>query len=379
MAKTDFISYQAKIRVIGVGGGGCNAINRMIQMNAQGIEFIAVNTDAQHLDASVADKRLQIGSKLTRGLGVGGDYELGRKAAEESRDELAEAIADTDLLFVTAGMGGGTGTGVAPVIAELSKEAKALTIGIVTRPFTFEGSVRGNKAEEGIANLLKHVDALIVIPNDRLLSICDYRVSVDDAFTMADEILRNGVMAISELITVPGLINLDFADVKTIMSGAGQSWMAIGKGSGPNRASDAARSAISSPLLDVTITGATGALLNFTGGSSLTISEVHEAAEIIKNAVDPKANIIFGVAHDPGMNDDIRITLIATGFPGGKQVRLQNVEEMRQELASLREEDKLDTPTFLRRPLPPRKQQMVAFPSRVIPAKYDPVAKEKMK
>jgi cell division protein FtsZ len=368
MAKTDFISYQAKIRVIGVGGGGCNAINRMIQMNAQGIEFIAVNTDAQHLDASVADKRLQIGSKLTRGLGVGGDYELGRKAAEESRDELAEAIADTDLLFVTAGMGGGTGTGVAPVIAELSKEAKALTIGIVTRPFTFEGSVRGNKAEEGIANLLKHVDALIVIPNDRLLSICDYRVSVDDAFTMADEILRNGVMAISELITVPGLINLDFADVKTIMSGAGQSWMAIGKGSGPNRASDAARSAISSPLLDVTITGATGALLNFTGGSSLTISEVHEAAEIIKNAVDPKANIIFGVAHDPGMNDDIRITLIATGFPGGKQVRLQNVEEMRQELAGLREEDKLDTPTFLRRSLPPRKQQAVAFPSKVIPA-----------
>ncbi|MCL0080417.1 cell division protein FtsZ [Dehalococcoidia bacterium] len=375
MGKTDFASYQARIRVVGVGGGGCNAVNRMIRKNAQGVEFIAVNTDAQDLDVSEAAKKLQIGAKLTKGLGVGGDQELGRKAAEESREELANAIADTDLLFVTAGMGGGTGTGVAPVIAELGKEAKALTIGIVTRPFTFEGSVRRNKAEEGIVNLIAHVDTLIVIPNDRLLSICDYRVSVDDAFTMADEILRNGVQSISELITVPGLINLDFADVKTIMSGAGQAWMAIGKGSGPNRAPDAARTAITSPLLDVTIAGATGVLLNVTGGNSLTISEVHEAAEIIKNAVDPKANIIFGVAHDPGMNDDIRITLIATGFPGGKQATAQNEETMRQELADLKEEDKLDTPTFLRRPLPPRRQQAVAFPSRAIPAHYEPVVK----
>jgi len=377
MGKTDFTSYQAKIRVVGVGGGGCNAINRMIQKNIQGVEFIAVNTDAQHLAMSEAAKKLQIGAKLTKGLGVGGDYELGRKAAEESREELADAVGDTDLLFVTACMGGGTGTGAAPVIAELGKKAKALTIGIVTRPFTFEGSVRHNKAEEGIVNLIAHVDALIVIPNDRLLSICDYRVSVDDAFTMADEILRNGVQSISELITVPGLINLDFADVKTIMSGAGQAWMAIGRGSGPNRATDAARAAITSPLLDVTIAGATGVLLNFTGGSSLTISEVHEAAEIIKNAVDPKANIIFGVAHDPGMNDDIRITLIATGFLGGKQATPQNDEATRQELADLREEDKLDTPTFLRRPLPPRRQQAVAFPSRVIPGHYEPVAKIK--
>ncbi|MCL0057021.1 cell division protein FtsZ [Dehalococcoidia bacterium] len=375
MGKTDFASYQARIRVVGVGGGGCNAVNRMIRKNAQGVEFIAVNTDAQDLDVSEAAKKLQIGAKLTKGLGVGGDQELGRKAAEESREELADAIADTDLLFVTAGMGGGTGTGVAPVIAELGKEAKALTIGIVTRPFTFEGSVRRNKAEEGIVNLIAHVDTLIVIPNDRLLSICDYRVSVDDAFTMADEILRNGVQSISELITVPGLINLDFADVKTIMSGAGQAWMAIGKGSGPNRAPDAARTAITSPLLDVTVAGATGVLLNVTGGNSLTISEVHEAAEIIKNAVDPKANIIFGVAHDPGMNDDIRITLIATGFPGGKQATAQNEETMRQELADLKEEDKLDTPTFLRRPLPPRRQQAVAFPSRAIPAHYEPVVK----
>ena len=362
MGETDFARYQARIKVVGVGGGGCNAINRMIRKNVQGVDFIAVNTDAQDLDKSVAETKLQIGSKLTKGLGVGGDQKLGRKAAEESREELANAIADTDLLFITAGMGGGTGTGAAPVIAELGKEAKALTIGIVTKPFTFEGSVRRNKAEEGIANLMANVDTLIVIPNDRLLSICDYRVSVDDAFTMADEILRNGVQSISELITVPGLINLDFADVKTIMSGAGQAWMAIGKGSGPNRAADAARAAITSPLLDVTIAGATGVLLNVTGGSSLTITEVHEAAEIIRNAVDAKANIIFGVAHDPSMNDDIRITLIATGFPGGKRVGVQNEEEMRQKLAALKEEDKLDTPTFLRHPLPPRRQA-VAFPS----------------
>jgi len=378
MGKADPTRYQAKIRVVGVGGGGCNAINRMIQKNPQGIEFIAVNTDIQDLDVSKAGKKLQIGSKLTRGLGVGGDYELGRKAAEESREELADAISDTDLLFITAGMGGGTGTGVAPVIAELGREAKALTIGIVTRPFSFEGSVRRNKAEEGISNLIAHVDTLIVIPNDRLLTICDYRVSVDDAFTMADEILRNGVQSISELITVPGLINLDFADVKTIMSNAGQAWMAIGKGSGPNRAADAARAAITSPLLDVTITGATGALLNICGGSSLTISEVHEAAEIVKGSVDPKANIIFGMAHDPDMNDDIRITLIATGFPSGQQPTKQNEEEMRKGLEDLKEEDKLDSPTFLRRPLPPRRQQAVAFPSKVIPAAtYNPVAKNK--
>lgn len=376
MGKTDFAHYQAKIKVVGVGGGGCNALNRMIQANIQGVEFIAVNTDAQDLNESLAEKRLQVGAKLTRGLGAGGDQELGRKAAEESREELADAIRDTDLLFITAGMGGGTGTGVAPVIAELGKKANALTVGIVTRPFAFEGSVRGNKAEEGIARFIEHVDTLIVIPNDRLLSICDYRVSVDDAFTMADEILRNGVQSISDLIIVPGLINLDFADVRTIMSGAGQAWMAIGKGSGPNRATDAARSAITSPLLDVTIAGATGVLLNFTGGSSLTIAEVHEAAEIIRNAVDPKANIIFGVAHDPGMNDDITITVIATGFPRGRQVRVQNKEEMRQRLAALKEEDKLDTPTFLRHPLPPRRQA-VAFPSKVIPAHYEPVAKIK--
>ena len=308
MGKSEFVHYQAKIKVVGVGGGGCNALNHMIQKNIQGVEFIAVNTDGQHLEIiSKAEKKLQIGSKLTRGLGAGGDYEVGRKAAEESRDELAAAIGETDLLFVTAGMGGGTGTGAAPVIAELGKKTQALTLGIVTRPFTFEGSVRNNKAEEGITNLLTYADALIVIPNDRLLTICDHRCSVDEAFTMADEILRHGVQSIAELITVPGVVNLDFADVKTIMSGAGQAWMAIGSGSGPNRASDAARSAITSPLLDATIAGATGALLNFTGGESLTISEVHEAADIIKDALDPKANIIFGVAHDPSMDDEIRI------------------------------------------------------------------------
>lgn len=370
MDKREFACNQARIRVVGVGGGGCNAITRMIQKEIQGVEFIAVNSDVQDLEATPTKKKVQIGTKLTKGLGVGGDHELGRKAAEESREEIAASIADTDLLFITAGMGGGTGTGAAPVIAEIGKEAKALTIGIVTKPFTFEGSVRRDKAEEGIANFIEQVDTLIVIPNDRLLTICDYRVSVDDAFIMADEILRNGVQAISELITVPGLINLDFADVRTTMSDAGQSWMAIGKGTGPNRAVDAAKMAISSPLLDVNIDGAKGVLLNITGDSSLTISEVNEAAELIKNAVDPKANIIFGVAHDAAMGDDVRITLIATGFAGAKQVGEPKAEEMREILVNLKDEDKLDSPTFMRHPLPMRKRQSVAFPHEVVEARH---------
>ena len=365
MPRVEFASYKAKIRVVGVGGGGCNAVARMVQKQIQGVDFIGINSDAQDLMKAEIPDRIQIGEKLSKGLGVGGDQELGRKAAEESREELAEAIAGTDLLFVTAGMGGGTGTGAAPVIAELGREIKALTIAIVTRPFTFEGSVRREKAEEGLANLIGNVDALIVIPNDRLLAICDYRVSVDDAFTMADEVLRNGVQAISELITTTGLVNLDFADVKAIMADAGQAWMAIGRGSGPNRAVDAAKAAISSPLLDISLEGARGVLLNITGGGSLTISEVHEAAEVINKAADPHANIIFGVAHDPSMNEDVRITLIATGFARGKEISALKEGEMRQLLQDLKEEDKLDIPAFMRHPLPLKRWQAIAMPSEV--------------
>ncbi|MFO8100876.1 MAG: cell division protein FtsZ [Dehalococcoidia bacterium] len=353
MGRADFASYQAKIKVIGAGGGGCNAINRMIEQGVKGVEFIAVNTDVQDLDGSLAESRIQLGPKITRGLGVGGDPSIGIKAAEESRDALEEAIGDADMLFVTAGMGGGTGTGTISVIADIGKEKKVLTIGIVTKPFSFEGSVRSKKAQEGIGEIVDLVDTLIVIPNDRLLDICDNRISVNDAFAMADEVLYNGVRSISELITVPGLINLDFADVKTIMTQAGQSWMAVGRGSGANRAPDAAKMALSSPLLDVNIDGATGVLLNVTGSSNLAISEVHEAAEVIKGAVDPDANIIFGVAHDEAMGDEVRIVLVATGFTAnkGQVISSTNQEEILNMLSELKEEEeRMDSPAFLRQP-----------------------------
>ncbi|MFW0860232.1 MAG: cell division protein FtsZ [Dehalococcoidia bacterium] len=365
MDRIDVANYQAKIKVIGVGGGGCNAITHMVQKEIRGVDFVAVNSDAQHLSLTETKNRIQIGPKLTRGLGVGGDVEMGRRAAEESREELLSAAKETDMVFITAGMGGGTGTGAAPAIAELAKQSKALLIAIVTRPFTFEGRVRTAKAEQGIANLAQHVDTLITVPNDRLLTICDYKVSVNEAFMMANDVLYNGVKAISELITVPGIINLDFADVKAIMSNAGLAWMAIGRGSGPNRASDAAKAAISSPLLDVTIDGAKGVLLNITGDNSLTMSEVHEAAEIIGKAVDPDANIIFGVAHDPGITDDVKITLIATGFPAGKQTGAPKEEEIRQKLAALKEEDKLDIPAFIRHPMAQKRRQTITIPSEV--------------
>ncbi len=365
MDRIDVANYQAKIKVIGVGGGGCNAITHMVQKEIRGVDFVAVNSDAQHLSLTETKNRIQIGPKLTRGLGVGGDVEMGRRAAEESREELLSAAKETDMVFITAGMGGGTGTGAAPAIAELAKQSKALLIAIVTRPFTFEGRVRTAKAEQGIANLAQHVDTLITVPNDRLLTICDYKVSVNEAFMMANDVLYNGVKAISELITVPGIINLDFADVKAIMSNAGLAWMAIGRGSGPNRASDAAKAAISSPLLDVTIDGAKGVLLNITGDNSLTMSEVHEAAEIIGKAVDPDANIIFGVAHNSGIPDDVRITLIATGFAGGKQLSAPKEEEMRQKLATLKEEDKLDIPAFMRHPMAQKRRQTITIPSEV--------------
>ncbi|MDD5038288.1 MAG: cell division protein FtsZ [Dehalococcoidales bacterium] len=353
MAKTTFSLNPAKIKVIGVGGGGCNAITRMVREGIRGVEFIALNTDAAHLAVTEAPIRMQLGQKLTRGLGAGGDHNFGKKAAEESRDELKELVSGADMIFVTAGMGGGTGTGGAPVVAEIAKQSGALTIAVVTKPFAFEGTHRLRVAEEGINNLLGKADTLILIPNDRLLNLCDQKTTVDRAFNLADDVLRHGVQAISEVITVPGTINLDFADVKAIMKDAGPAWMSIGTGSGQNRAADAARQALASPLLDVSIEGSKGVLFNVIGDDSLTLFEVNEAAEVIKQAVDPEANIIFGVALHPDMGKEVKITLIATGFVstegfiGGKRD-----DELTNLLTSLKKsEDEMDIPTFLRRPL----------------------------
>jgi cell division protein FtsZ len=304
----------ARIKVVGVGGGGCNAVNRMIEEGLQGIEFITVNTDAQALLQSKASVRVRIGDKATRGLGAGGNPEMGRKAAEESAEELYEVLKGSDMVFVTAGLGGGTGTGAAPIVAQIAKEVGALTIGVVTRPFTFEGARRAQSAEAGIAKLKEHADTLIVIPNDRLLQIVDKRVSLQEAFGTADDVLRQGIQGISELITVPGLINLDFADVRAIMSEGGAALMAVGKASGEDRARLAAEMAISSQLLDITIDGARGILFNVTGGSSLTLFEVNQAAAIIKETAHPDVNLIFGAVIDPNLGDEIRITVIATGF-----------------------------------------------------------------
>jgi cell division protein FtsZ len=304
----------ARIKVIGVGGGGSNAVNRMIDEGIQGVEFIAVNTDAQALVQAKAKARLRLGDKLTRGLGAGGDPEIGRKAAEESADELYNALKGSDMVFVTAGMGGGTGTGAAPVVAQVAKESGALTIGVVTRPFTFEGMRRMQSAEQGISKLKEHADTLIVIPNDRLLQIADKRASLQDAFRLADDVLHQGIQGISELITIPGLINLDFADVRAIMSEGGAALMAVGKGSGDERAKKAAEDAISSKLLDITIDGARGVLFNVTGGPNMTLFEVNQAAAIIRETAHPDVNLIFGAVIDPNMGDDIRVTVIATGF-----------------------------------------------------------------
>ncbi len=304
----------ATIKVIGVGGGGGNAVNRMIDEGLAGVEFIAVNTDGQALILSKARNRVRIGEKLTRGLGAGGNPEIGRKAAEESADELYEVLRGADMVFITGGMGGGTGTGAAPVVAQVAKELGALTIGVVTRPFTFEGSRRCASAEMGIEDLKSKVDTLIVIPNDRLLQIVDKRASLNDAFRMADDVLRQGIQGISELITVPGLINLDFADVRTIMSEGGAALMAVGMASGEDRARKAAEAAISSNLLDVTIDGARGILFNVTGGPDMSLFEVNEAAAIIKETSHADVNLIFGAVIDENMRDQIRITVIATGF-----------------------------------------------------------------
>ncbi|MGB3615166.1 MAG: cell division protein FtsZ, partial [Elainellaceae cyanobacterium] len=307
-------SSVAKIKVIGIGGGGCNAVNRMIDSEMAGIEFWAVNTDAQALDDSASQNGLQVGQKLTRGLGAGGNPAIGQKAAEESRDEIATALEGSDLVFITAGMGGGTGTGGAPVVAEVAKEVGALTVGVVTRPFIFEGRRRTTQAEEGIAALRSCVDTLIVIPNDKLLSVISEQTPVQEAFQVADDILRQGVQGISDIITVPGLVNVDFADVRTVMADAGSALMGIGVGSGKSRAREAAIAAISSPLLEASIDGAKGVVFNITGGSDLTLHEVNAAAEIIYEAVDPNANIIFGAVIDDRLQGEVRITVIATGF-----------------------------------------------------------------
>jgi cell division protein FtsZ len=304
----------ARIKVVGVGGGGCNAVNRMIDEGLQGIEFITVNTDGQALMLSKADTRIRIGDKATRGLGAGGNPEIGRKAAEESAEELYEVLKGSDMVFVTSGMGGGTGTGAAPIIAQIAKEVGSLTIGVVTRPFNFEGARRAKSAEEGINNLKQHADTLIVIPNDRLMQMVDKRTSMTDAFRLADDVLRQGIQGISELITVPGLINLDFADVRAIMSEGGAALMAVGHANGEDRARLAAEMAISSQLLDITIDGARGILFNVTGGPNLTLFEVNQAAAIIKETAHPDVNLIFGAVIDPKIGEEIRITVIATGF-----------------------------------------------------------------
>lgn len=307
-------SNVAKIKVIGVGGGGCNAVNRMINSGLTGIEFWAINTDAQALSNSAAPQRLQIGQKLTRGLGAGGNPAIGQKAAEESRDEIAHALESTDLVFITAGMGGGTGTGAAPIVAEVAKEIGCLTVGVVTRPFTFEGRRRTNQADEGVGSLQSRVDTLIIIPNNQLLTVIPQDTPLQEAFRIADDVLRQGVQGISDIITIPGLVNVDFADVRAVMADAGSALMGIGVSSGKSRAKEGATAAISSPLLESSITGAKGVVLNITGGNDLTLHEVNAAAETIYEVVDPNANIIFGAVIDERMQGEVRITVIATGF-----------------------------------------------------------------
>ncbi len=349
--QTAFVENPAQIKVLGIGGGGSNAVNRMIEEGIQGVEFIAVNTDAQALMLAQAPQRMRIGDKLTKGLGSGGHPETGEKAAQESSEEIKAMLKSADMVFVTAGMGGGTGTGAAPVVAKLAKDTGALTIGVVTKPFTFEGAKRRKCADEGIARLREGVDTLIVIPNDRLLQVVDKKASIQQAFRMADDVLRQGIQGISELITIPGLINLDFADVRSIMNEGGSALMAIGRASGDNRAQNAAEQAIHSALLDVSIEGAQGILFNVTGGPDLSLYEVNEAAEIIRRTADPDANIIFGAVIDPELKDEVRITVIATGFEAIKEQKVPTPEEAKTIEFPKRtfDRDDLDIPAFLRR------------------------------
>lgn len=352
------IEQIAQIKVVGVGGGGSNAVNRMIEAGVQGVEFIAVNTDAQALNRSKAPVKMQIGEKLTRGLGAGANPEIGKKAAEESRESLENVLKGADMVFVTAGMGGGTGTGAAPEIAAIARELGALTVGVVTRPFTFEGRKRSLQADQGIAAMKEKVDTLIVIPNDRLLEIVDKNTPMLEAFREADNVLRQGVQGISDLIAVPGLINLDFADVKTIMTERGSALMGIGMATGEGRAAEAAKKAICSPLLETSIDGARGVLMNITGGTNLSLYEVNEAADIVASASDPEVNMIFGAVINEDLKDEIIVTVIATGFdhkqqekaPGKPQFRLEEeTAASKLDIVTFNsQEDNLDIPTFLR-------------------------------
>jgi cell division protein FtsZ len=350
-------NYLAVIKVVGVGGGGSNAVNRMVDAGLAGVEFIAVNTDAQALLMCDADVKIHIGSHATRGLGAGADPEVGRAAAHESRDELKESLKGADMVFVTAGEGGGTGTGGAPIVAQLaSEELNALTVGVVTRPFSFEGRKRREQAEQGIADLRDRLDTMIVIEHDRLLQVVEKRTSIVDAFRMADDVLRQGVQGITDLITVPGLVNLDFADVRTIMNDAGSALMGIGSASGENRATEAAQAAVSSPLLEASIEGATGILLNVTGGPDIGLFEVNEAAEVVTGAADQNANVIFGAVIDPALTDEVRVTVIATGFGPYRHRRRRPVEVGEEEPSASEPsgerfelpDDVLEVPSFLR-------------------------------
>jgi cell division protein FtsZ len=351
-------NYLALIKVVGVGGGGSNAVNRMVDAGLSGVEFIAVNTDAQALLMCDADVKMPIGSDVTRGLGAGADPNVGHAAGEESRDELKEALKGADMVFVTAGEGGGTGTGAAPIVARLAQELGALTVGVVTKPFSFEGRRRAEVALRGVDELRDHVDTLIVIENDRLLQVVEKRTSIVDAFTMADDVLRQGVQGITDLITIPGLVNLDFADVRTIMSEAGSALMGIGMASGENRATEAARAAVSSPLLESSIEGATGILLNVTGGPNIGLFEVNEAAQVVTSAADQNANVIFGAVIDESLGDEVRVTVIATGFGPARLKRRRRAEEpaaegeeAQREVPAERfevTEDVLEVPSFLR-------------------------------
>ncbi|MEG0773268.1 cell division protein FtsZ [Clostridium sp.] len=350
-----------KIKVIGCGGGGNNAVNRMIEEGLKNVEFIGINTDKQALAISKAALKIQLGDKLTRGLGAGANPEIGRKAAEESKEEIVQALKGSDMVFITAGMGGGTGTGAAPVVAEIAKSMGILTVGVVTKPFPFEGRKRMIHAETGIKALKESVDTLVTIPNERLLSIVDKKTTLVDSFKKADDVLKQGVQGISDLITIPGLINLDFADISTIMLDKGLAHMGVGTGKGDNRAQEAAKQAIASPLLETSIIGATGVLLNVTGGSDLSLLEISDAAQIVQEAADPDANIIFGAVIDESLKDEIRITVIATGFECDKaakeptKVELPRREVIHNEVAATKEpeqvkqEEDFSVPTWLRK------------------------------
>ncbi|HEX2110343.1 MAG TPA: cell division protein FtsZ [Gaiellaceae bacterium] len=346
-------SYLAVIKVVGIGGGGSNAVNRMVDAGLKGVEFIAINTDAQALLMCDANEKITIGAGVTRGLGAGANPEVGRGAAIESRDEIKDALKGADMVFVTAGEGGGTGTGGAPIVAEIARDLGALTVGVVTRPFSFEGMKRAEQAQLGISELQDKVDTLIVIPNDRLLQVVEKQTNLMEAFRMADDVLRQGVQGITDLITVPGLVNLDFADVRTIMREAGSALMGIGEADGPNRAAEAARAAVSSPLLEASIEGATGVLLNISGGPDVGLFEVNEAAEVVTGAADQNANVIFGAVIDESLGGSVRVTVIATGFDARFRRERRERREEQPAAESPRQRfdlpsDVLEVPSFLR-------------------------------